>query len=75
MERIVLKITFQIIDFQIIFNKWFDWGGTVFFCKIFFLKRQNTLEYAQILLVMCPKLYSVTALLSLPPTWVCVLYI
>ena len=52
--------------FHCILKKWFGWGGT-FFCRNFFLKNPNTPEYAQVLLVTCPKLISFTALLSPPP--------
>ena len=48
------------------FKKWFWWGGQ-FFRQKFFLKKPNTLEYAQVLVVMCPKPNSVTALLSPTP--------
>ena len=43
-------------------------GGGNFFLIIFFSsEKPNTLEHAQVLVVMCPKLNSVTALLSPPP--------
>ena len=43
------------------------WGGH-FFRRKFFLKKPSTPEYAQVLVVTCPKLNSVAALLSPPPT-------
>ena len=51
--------------FPIVFKKWF-FGGTVFFAEIFVCKKPNTPESAQVLAIMCPKLNSVTALLSPP---------
>ena len=45
---------------------WVGWGG-IFFNFFFLLKKPNNPEYAQVLVVTCPKLNSVTALLSLPP--------
>ena len=32
-------------------------GGTYFVTKNFFMKKPNTLEYAQVLVVTCPKLF------------------
>ena len=55
--------------FHCIFKKWFGWGGEHFCCQHFFLKKPNTLEYAQVLVVTCPKLSSVTALLSPHPIY------
>ena len=51
-----------------ILKKWFGWGGGLFFCQHFFLKKPNTLEYAQVLVVTWAKPNSVTALLSPRPT-------
>ena len=64
LERFVLS---KKMDFPLYFEKVIWVGGGLFFCRNFFLKKPNTPEYAQVLVVTCPKLNSVTALLSPPP--------
>ena len=70
------QIRKQFFFYEVLYNYCFN-----FFCEYFvpkngvpkngalivFSKKPNTPEYAKVLVVMCPKLNSVTALLSLPP--------
>ena len=56
------------MDFPLYFEKVIWVGGGLFFGRIFFLKKPNTPEYAQVLVVTWAKLNSVTALLSPRPT-------
>ena len=56
------------MDFPLYFQKVFWTGGTSFFIEIFFLKKPNTSECAQVLVVMWVKLDCVEALLSPGPT-------
>ena len=62
------------MDFPLLFEK-SNLGGGKLFLTNFFLKKPNTPEYAQVLVVMWAKLNSVTVLLSTPPplkiTWKC----
>ena len=51
--------------FSIVISK-SDFGEGTLFCQNLFLKKPNTPEYAQLSVVMCPKLNFVTALL--PPS-------
>ena len=62
------KMTIQKINFLLYFQK-VNWvgGGGYFFLQPLFLKEPNTAEYAQDLVVKCPKLKSGTALLPPPP--------
>ena len=55
--------------FLIVFSKSdLGWGGGwVVFSPNFFLEKAKHPKYAQVLVVTCPKLNSVTALLSPPP--------
>ena len=64
------KKTFQKINFPLCFEQvfWGGDGGGDTFCDNFFLKKPNTLEYAQVLVVTCPKPSSVAALLPPPPS-------
>ena len=55
------------MDFPFYFQEVIFVGGGHFFCKNCFQEKPNTPEYAQVLVVMCPNLNSVTALLSPPP--------
>ena len=54
------------MDFPLYFEKVIWVGGGHFFRRNFFLKKPNTPEYAQVLVVTCPKPNYVAALLSLP---------
>ena len=47
-----------------IFKKWFGWGDIFRDKKI--LKEPNTNEYCQVLVVLCPKLNSIAAILCPP---------
>ena len=67
MERFVPKNGVPKNGFPIVFSKSDLGGGKQFFRRNFFLKKPNTPEYAQVLVVTCPRLNSVTALLSPPP--------
>ena len=53
--------------FPIVIPKIYSSWGTSFFWQFFLKKKPNTPEQDQVLVVMCPKLNSVTALLSPPP--------
>ena len=55
------------MDFPLYFEKVIWVGGGNFFRQIFFLKKPNTPEYAQVLVVTWAKPNSVTALLSPRP--------
>ena len=69
MERFVPKNGVPKNGFPIVFSKSDLGGGGHIFRRNFFLKKPNTPEYAQVLVVTCPKLNSVTALLSPHPTF------
>ena len=56
------------MDFPLYLEKGIWVGEGIFFPRNFFLKKPNTPEYAQVLVVTCPKLNFVTALLSPHPT-------
>ena len=58
------KNAFPKMDFQLYFQKVIWVGGGHFFCRHFFLKKQNTPSFSQVLVVTCPKPNSVTALIS-----------
>ena len=66
-ERFVLKHGVPKMYLLVYFQKviWVGWGATFFFAK-FFLKKPNSLEYVQVLVVTWAKLKTVTALLSPP---------
>ena len=55
------------MDFQSHFHKVIWVVGGTFFCHNFCLKKPNNQEYAQVLVVTCPKPNSVIALLFPPP--------
>ena len=61
------ETAFQKMDFPSYFQKVIWVGGTHFFRRHFYLKKPNTPEYAQVLVLTCPKINSVTALFSPPP--------
>ena len=67
MKRFILKMAFQKMNFPWYFQKVIFVRGTYFVTKKTFLKKPNTLEYAQVFMVTCPKLNFVAALLSAPP--------
>ena len=52
------------MDFPLYFEKVIWVGGDIFFAKNFCLKKPNTPEYAEVLVITWAKLNSVTALLS-----------
>ena len=57
------------MDFPIVFSKCDLAGGDKFFHQIFFLRKPNTSECAQVLVVTRVKVDCVEALLSPDPTW------
>ena len=60
MKRFVPKTGFSIVFLKIDLD-----GGDSFYRQNFYLKKQNTPDYAQVSVLMCPKLNSVTVFNSM----------